>query len=72
MGNPVEDNFVTRFILGFAVVFAMLLGGGGGAWVLTSIGIPYGDWLGVAVGAVIVFLVFVVLYRRYDASAELG
>ncbi len=27
-----------------------------------EIGIPYGEWLGVAIGAVVVFSVFVVLY----------
>ena len=70
MGNPVENNFVTRFILGFAVIFAMMIGGGAVGWAFSSIGIPYGDWLGVAIGAVVVFAVFAVLYRRYDASFD--
>lgn len=68
MGNPVEDNFVTRFILGFAVIFAMMIGGGAVAEAFSSIGIPFGDWVGVVIGAVVVFAAFVVLYRRYDAA----
>lgn len=66
--NPVEDNFVTRFLLGFAVIFAMMLGGQMVGKALVSFDIPYGRWIGVAVGAILVFVVFSGLYRRYDAS----
>ncbi|WP_254544021.1 hypothetical protein [Halomarina pelagica] len=68
--NPVEDNFVTRFLLGLAVIFAMMIGGGAIGGAFLSLGVPYGDWLGVAVGSVLVFVAFVVLYRRYDASYD--
>ncbi|MFC4544413.1 hypothetical protein ACFO5R_21010 [Halosolutus amylolyticus] len=66
--NPVEENFVTRFLLGFAVIVAMAIGGRAVAAAFVSAGIPYANWLGVAVGAVLVFAAFTVLYRRYDAS----
>lgn len=68
--NPVEENFVTRFILGFAVIVAMFAGGGAVGSTLQSSEVPYGGVLGTALGAIVVFLVFVVLYRRYDASFE--
>ena len=70
MSNPVEDNFVTRFILGSAVLFAMMVSGGVVSSGFLSVGIPYGDWFGFAIGVIIVFAVFTVLYRRYDASYE--
>ena len=66
--NPIEDNFVTKYVLGFAELFTMMIGGGAVGRTFLSIGIPYGNWLGVAVGASLVFAVFTVLYRRYDAS----
>ena len=68
--NPIENNLVTRFLLGFAVVVAMILGGElvGGA--LLRLDVPYGDWIGVAIGAAVVFLVFTALYRRYDAAYD--
>ncbi|MFC6615887.1 hypothetical protein ACFQAS_13180 [Halopenitus salinus] len=66
--NPVENNFITRFILGFAVIIAMMIGGRAVGGVLISADIPYGDWIGVAIGAIAVFGVFAVLYQRYDES----
>jgi hypothetical protein len=66
--NPVEENVVTRFILGFAVIMAMFAGGGAVGSTLQDSGVPYGGVLGTALGAIVVFLAFVVLYRRYDAS----
>ncbi len=66
--NPVEENVVTRFILGFAVIFAMMLGAGALGSVLRDTAIPFGGWIGVLLGAVLVFIGFVVVYRRYDAS----
>lgn len=68
VNNPVENNFITRLILGFAVIVAMMIGGGAVGGLLMNAGIPYGDWIGVAVGAIVVLGVFVVLYQRYDAS----
>jgi len=66
--NPVEDNFVTRFILGLAVIFAMMFGGGAGGVALSALDIPFGRLLGTVIGALLVFAAFAVLYRRYDAS----
>lgn len=66
--NPVERNFVTRYILGFAVIVAMMIGGGAVGSLLGSTSIPYGDFVGVASGAVIVFVGFVIVYRQYDRS----
>lgn len=68
--NPVEENVVTRFILGLAVIFAMMLGGGAVGSALGATPFPYGGVLGVGTGAVLVFVGFAVLYRRYDASVQ--
>lgn len=66
--NPVERNFVTRFLLGFAVIVLMFVGGGAVGQLFRMVGIQYGAWLGTAVGAVAVFVCFAALYTRYDAS----
>lgn len=66
--NPVERNVVTRFILGLAVITAMSIGGSVVGSLLQDSGVPYGGILGVATGAILVFLAFVVWYSRYDAS----
>ena len=67
--NPIERNPVTRYLLGMAVVFAMMLGGGAGAYLLTELSVPYGRWIGALVGAFVVFVAFAVIYRRYDLRA---
>lgn len=68
--NPVEDNVVTRFLLGLAVFLAMALGGQAVASVFASLGVPYAAWTGVGVGAVAVLVAFILLYTRYDASYD--
>ena len=68
--NPVEENVVTRFVLGVVVIFAMMLGGGVVGRAFESIGVPYGSWIGVTVGTIAVFLVFTVLYNRYLTQGE--
>jgi hypothetical protein len=68
--NPVEENFITRFILGIGVIVAMMVGGGAGGHVLRNLDLPYGGAVGVTLGALFVFIVFIGLYRRYDAAAE--
>ena len=68
--NPVERNFVTRYILGFAVIFSMMLGGGAVGGAFQSMEIPYGGWIGVAIGAILVFIGFTILYDRYDAAYD--
>jgi len=66
--NPVEENFVTRYILGLGVILAMMIGGRAVGSVVGSTELPYGGVLGVVLGALLVFLGFTVLYRRYDRS----
>ncbi|MDZ7730268.1 MAG: hypothetical protein U5K37_03975 [Natrialbaceae archaeon] len=66
--NSIEDNLITRFILGFAVILAMTVGGGAVGGALSALQVPYGAWVGVAFGALVVFAGFVGLYRRYDAT----
>jgi hypothetical protein len=66
--NPVEENFVTRYILGLGVILAMMVGGRAVGSVFGSTGISYGGPLGVVLGAALVFVVFTMLYRRYDRS----
>ena len=68
--NPVEANFVTRFLLGTAVLLAMVLGGGAVGQLFLNRGVPYGDWLGTGLGMIVVFAVFAVLYQRYDADFD--
>jgi hypothetical protein len=66
--NPVEANVVTRFLLGFAVIVAMMFGGGVGGSTLNDTTVPYGGVVGTAIGTLVVFLGFAVMYRRYDQS----
>lgn len=68
--NPVEENFVTRYILGFAVIVAMMLGGGAVGGAFQAVEIPYGGGIGVALGAILVLVGFIVLYGRYDAAYD--
>jgi len=63
--NPVERNPITRFLLGLAVIAGMFLGGGAVGWLFREAGVPYGDWIGVAVGAIAAFLLFTIVYSRY-------
>lgn len=65
--NPVERNPVTRFVFGFAVIVAMMLGAGAVGGAVTSLtDVPYGGVVGVAVGALATLVVIGVLYNRYD------
>lgn len=66
--NPVERNFVTRYVLGFAIMGAMMLGGGAGGWTLATLGVPGGTWLGTLLGALVVLVAIGVWYNRYDES----
>ena len=61
--NPVEDNFVTRFILGFAVLVAISLGAGLGGLLFEAVGVPWG--IGYLLGGLGVFLGFSAWYTRY-------
>lgn len=68
--NPVEANFVTRYILGFAVIVAMMIGAGAVGGGFRALQIPYGGLIGVALGAILVLVAFIILYGRYDAAYD--
>lgn len=68
--NPVEANPVTRFLLGLAVIFAMMVGGGVVGRALEATTLPYGLQIGVFSGALLVFAGFAALYRRFNASSS--
>lgn len=65
--NQVEDNFVTRIILGFVVLYAMLIVGSfvGNTF---STGNRYVAWVGFVFGTIFVFVIFAALYNSYDQS----
>ncbi|MFP8954486.1 hypothetical protein ACLI4Z_16180 [Natrialbaceae archaeon A-arb3/5] len=67
--NIVERNFAVSFLLGLGVIMAMAFVGERLALVLLDYGVPYGDWIGVAVGTVLVFTAFTALYTRLDSIA---
>jgi hypothetical protein len=48
----------------------MFVGGSAVGELLQDTPLPYGGWIGVALGAVLVFVGFTALYRRYDSSFE--
>lgn len=48
----------------------MRLGGGAVGRILTAVSVPYGEWLGVALGGVLVFVGFSVPYRRSAATFD--
>ncbi|WP_049926181.1 hypothetical protein [Halopiger goleimassiliensis] len=68
--NVVERNFVLRFALGMAVFLTMAYVGKLFGRALLAYGVPYGDWIGVGVGAVAVFVVFSIGYTRLTADRE--
>lgn len=68
--NPIENNPVSRFILGFAVIFGMFVGGGIGARVFASISMPFAELIGVVIGALAAFAMFSWFYFKYDKSAS--
>ncbi len=70
--NPVEQNVVTRFLLGFAVILGMMLGGAAGGSLASLVDVPYAGVSGVFLGSVIVFGAFSVWYTRYDRRARAG
>jgi len=62
----VERNPITRFLFGLVVIAAMMVGGRIVGEGFLALGVPYGDWIGVGVGAVVVFVVVAVLYSRSE------
>ena len=70
--NPIEENPVTRWLLGMAVIVGMMLGGAAGAQAFSTFAFPYANVLGVLVGALLVLVGFSVWYTRYHRSATSG
>ncbi len=68
--NSIERNFVTRLILGVAVLTLMYVAGGTLARPLVSMGGPIAGFIGVFVGALVMFVLFAHWYARYDGSFE--
>jgi len=66
--NPVERNFVTRFVLGLGVILAMMAAGGLTGQLFSTFEFPYATAVGVFIGALAAFVVFAAWYTRYDAS----
>jgi hypothetical protein len=66
--TPAEANPVTRFILGLAVILAMMAGGGAVGALVRPLDVSFATPVGVAVGALAVFVAFGVLYQRYSSS----
>jgi hypothetical protein len=70
--SPVESNFVTRFVLGLAVIFAMFTVGSLVAAAFSILDARYAGGAGVLLGALATFVAFSVWYTRYDASWRAG
>lgn len=62
--NVLENNVVVRFLFGLIVIAAMFVVGGATAGGLLALGVPYGDWIGAPLGALVFFVVFAHLYVR--------
>ncbi|ACV12121.1 hypothetical protein Huta_1953 [Halorhabdus utahensis DSM 12940] len=67
--TPVEENFVTRIILGLVVIYAMMIVGGAVGGSMSSVN-RYAVWLGFVVGAIFVFGIFTVAYYQYSQSYD--
>lgn len=65
--NIIERNFIVSFLLGLGVIMAMAVVGERLAIGLLEYGVPYGEWIGVAVGAIAVFIAFAAVYTRFDS-----
>jgi len=65
--NIIERNFAVRFLLGLGVIMTMAFVGERLAIVLLEYSVPYGEWIGVAVGAIAVFITFAAMYTRFDS-----
>ncbi|WP_181687280.1 hypothetical protein [Halorhabdus salina] len=65
--TPVEENFITRIVLGLVVIFAMIIMGGAVGDIMSSIN-EYAVWLGFTIGAIFVFVIFTAVYYNYSRS----
>ncbi len=65
--NVIERDPVVSFLLGLGVIMMMAFVGEQLATVLLEYGVPYGEWIGVGVGAIAVFIAFAAVYTRFDS-----
>jgi hypothetical protein len=65
-----ERHAVIRFLFGLVVITGMFVGGRVGAELFLAVNIPFGDWLGSLVGALLVFLIVSATYGRKYTSQD--
>ena len=65
--NIIERNFVVSFLLGLGVIMMMAFVGERLVIGLLEYGVPYGEWIGVGIGAIAVFIAFAAVYTRFDS-----
>nr|WP_231588008.1 hypothetical protein [Halostagnicola sp. A56] len=63
----IERNFILSFSPGLSVIMAMTFSGEWIAIILLEFGVPYGAWIGVGIGVIVVFTVFAAVYTRLDS-----
>lgn len=68
--NIVERNFVVQFFVGLAVILMMAYVGEQLGLLLLDYGFPYGGWVGVAIGMIVVFIAFAAVYTLYCSITE--
>jgi tellurite resistance protein TehA-like permease len=55
------------FLPGLGVIMKMACVGEGVVLGLLEYGVPYGEWIGVGIGAIAVFIAFAAVYTRFDS-----
>jgi len=68
--TPIEEHFVTRVVIVVTLAVAMLYAGEAAGRYLSSLDIPYAEWLGILLGIVVVYIPFAILYRYYEAQTK--
>lgn len=65
--NIIEQNFVVSFLLELGVIMMMAFVGEQLTIGLLEYGVSYGEWIGVGVEAITVFIAFAAVYTRFDS-----
>ncbi|ELY40452.1 hypothetical protein C496_11403 [Natronorubrum tibetense GA33] len=68
--NIIERNFIVRFFVGLGVILMMAYVGEQLGLLLLAYGFPYGGWVGVAIGMIVVFIAFAAVYTLYCSIVE--
>jgi len=68
--NIIERNFIVRFFVGLGVILMMAYMGEQLGLLLLGYGFSYGGWIGVAIGAIVVFAAFAAVYTLCCSIAE--